>query len=40
MVSNFEVRIVYPFILFLFIRLGASLGVSRSFSPLIEGFVF
>ena len=40
MVSSFEVKIVCPSILFLFVRLGASLGVSCSFSPLIEGFVF
>ena len=40
MVSNSEVSIACPFISFLFARLGASFGVSRSFSPLIEGFVF
>ena len=39
MVSSSEVRIVCPFISLFFARLGASLGVSRSFSPLIEGFV-
>ena len=40
MVSSSEVRIVCPSISFLFARLRASLGVSHSFSPLIEGFVF
>ena len=40
MVSTSEVRIVCPSISFLFARLGASLGVSRTFSPLVEGFVF
>ena len=40
MVSNSEVRIACPSILFLFVHLGASLDVSHSFSPLIEGFVF
>ena len=40
MVSSFEVRIACPSISFLFARLGASLGVSRSFVPLVGGFVF
>ena len=40
MVSSSEVRIVCPSILFLFSCLGAYLGVSHSFSPLIEGFAF
>ena len=40
MVSSSEVSIACPFISFLFAHLGASFGVSRSFSPLIEGFVF
>ena len=40
MVSSSEVRIACPSISFLFARLGAFLGVSHSFSPLIEGFVF
>ena len=40
MVSSSEVRIVFPSISFLFVHFGASLGVTRSFSPLIEGFVF
>ena len=40
MVSSSEARIPCPSISFLFVRLGASLGVSHSFSPLIEGFVF
>ena len=40
MVSSSEVRIVCPSISFLFMRLGASVGVSHSFFPLIESFVF
>ena len=40
MVSSFEVRIACPSISFLFVRLGASLGVSRAFYPLVENFVF
>jgi len=40
MVGSTEVRVVCPSILFLFARLGASFGVSRSFLPLIEDFVF
>ena len=40
MVSSSEARIACPSISFLFMRLGASLGVSHSFSPLSEGFVF
>ena len=40
MVSSSEVRIVCPSISFLFARLGASLGVSRNFVPLVGGFVF
>ena len=40
MVSNSEVRIVCPLISFHFARLGASLGVSRTFFPLVENFVF
>ena len=39
MVSSSEARIACPSISFLFARLGAFLGVSHSFSPLIEGFV-
>ena len=39
MVSSSEVRIVCTSILFLLAHLGAALGVSCSFSPLIEGFV-
>ena len=40
MVSNSEVRNACPFISFLFARLGASLGFSCTFSPVVEGFVF
>ena len=40
MVSSSEVRIVCPSISFIFGCLGASLGVSHSFSPSIEGFFF
>ena len=40
MVGNFEVRILFPSISFLFAHLGASLGVSCTFCPLVEGFVF
>ena len=40
MVGSSKVRIVYPSISFLFTCLGASLGVSRSFCPLVKGFVF
>ena len=40
MVSSSKVRIICPSVSFLFIGLGASLGVSYSFSPLIKGFFF
>ena len=40
MVSIFEVRIASPSISFLFARFWDSLGVSRTFSPLVESFVF
>ena len=40
MVDSSEVRILCSSISFLFMRLGASLGVSRSFCPLVEDFVF
>ena len=40
MVSSSKVRIVCPSISFLFACLGASLGISCTFSPLVEGFVF
>ena len=40
MVDSSEVRIHCPSISFLFACLGASLGVSRSFCPLVEDFVF
>ena len=40
MVGSSKVRILFPSILFLFARLRASLGVSHTFCPLVEGFVF
>ena len=40
MVGSTEVRVACPLILFLFMRLGASFGVSHAFLPLIEDFVF
>ena len=40
MVRSSELRIACPSISFLFARLGASLGVSRTFLPLVENFVF
>ena len=40
MVGSSEVRILCPFISFLFACLGASLGISRTFCHLVEGFVF
>ena len=40
MVSSTKVRIVCPSISFLFACLGVSLGVSRTFLPLVENFVF
>ena len=40
MVGSSEVRTLCPFVLFLFVRLGASLGISHAFFPLVEGVVF
>ena len=40
MFSSTEVRIACPSISFLFVCLGVSLGVSYTFLPLIENFVF
>ena len=40
MVGSSKVRILFPSVSFLFARLGVSLGVSRTFCPLVEGFVF
>ena len=40
MVSSTKVRIACPSISFLFACLGVSLGVSRTFLPLVENFVF
>ena len=37
--SIFEVRALCPSVSFLFARLGASLGISRNFCPLVEDFV-
>ena len=40
MVNNFEVRVACPSISFFFAHLGASLGASHAFFPLVENFVF
>ena len=40
MVSSSEVRVVCPSVSFLFARLGASLGISRAFLPLVGNVVF
>ena len=40
MVGSSEVRILCPSVSFLFARLGASLGISLAFCPLVEGFMF
>ena len=40
MVGSFEARTLCHSISFLFTCLGASLSVSRTFCPLVEGFVF
>ena len=40
MVGSSKVRVLCPSISFPFARLGASLGISRTFCPLVEGFVF
>ena len=40
MVGSSKVRILCHSISFLFVRLGAYLGISRTFFPLVEGFVF
>ena len=40
MVGSSKVRILFPSVSFLFARLGVSLGVSRTFCPLVECFVF
>ena len=40
MVNSFEVRITCPSVSFFFPRLGASLGTSRAFLPLVGNFVF
>ena len=37
--SSFEVRALCPSVSFLFARLGASLGISRNFYPLVKDFV-
>lgn len=39
MVSSFEVRTLCPSISFLYVHLGASLRISHTFCPLVEGFV-
>ena len=40
MVNNFEVRVACPSISFFFAHLGASLGASHAFFPLVENFIF
>ena len=40
MVSGFEVRAVFPSVSFFFARLGAALGVSSDFLPLVGDFIF
>ena len=40
MVSGSEVRAIFPFVSFFFARLGATLGVSSDFLPLVGDFVF
>ena len=40
MVESSKVRRLFPSISFLFTCLGVSLGFSRTYCPLIEGFVF
>ena len=40
MVSGSEVRVVCPSISFFFARLGAALGVSGDFLPLVGDFIF
>ena len=40
MVSNSEVRVVCPSASFFFARLGAALGVSSDFLPLVGDFIF
>ena len=40
MVNSFDVRITCPSVSFFFARLGASLGTSRAFLPLVGNFVF
>ena len=40
MVSGSEVRAVYTSVSFFFARLGAALGVSSDFLPLVGDFIF
>ena len=40
MVSGSEVRAIFPSVSFFFARLGATLGVSSDFLPLVRDFVF
>ena len=40
MVGSSEIRTLCPSVSFLFACLGASLGISRAFCPLVEGFMF
>ena len=40
MVSSSEVRVACPSVSFFFARLGAALGVSSDFFPLVGGYIF
>ena len=40
MVSGYEVRVACPSVSFFFARLGAALGVSGDFLPLVGDFIF
>ena len=40
MVSGSEVRAAYPSVSFFFARLGAALGISSDFLPLVGDFIF
>ena len=40
MVSGFEVRVACPSVSFFFALLGAALGVSGDFLPLVGDFIF
>ena len=40
MVNSSEVKVACPLVSFFFAHLGASLGASRAFLPLVGNFVF